>query len=127
MATMKAARPATIDDYIAAAPPLAQPHLRQLHAVLEAAAPHARQTIKWGTPFFVEPRFLFGFSAHKAHCSFAPPPAVLAEFRAALKAQNTTKNTIVIPYAQAFPEALIRQIAERSVAFVRARSDDAFW
>ena len=57
-------RPATIDAYIAAAPAAGQPHLRQLHALLQGVAPKAEQLIKWGHPFFVEPRFLFSFSAH---------------------------------------------------------------
>ena len=53
---MAAPRPATIDAYIAAAPAAGQPHLRQLHALLQGVAPKAEQLIKWGDPFFVEPR-----------------------------------------------------------------------
>ena len=53
---MAATRPATIDAYIAAAPAAGQPHLRQLHALLQGVAPKAEQLIKWGDPFFVEPR-----------------------------------------------------------------------
>ena len=49
-------RPATIDAYIAAAPAAGQPHLRQLDALLQGVAPKAEQVIKWGHPFFVEPR-----------------------------------------------------------------------
>ena len=53
---MAAPHPATIDAYIAAAPAAGQPHLRQLHALLQGVAPKAEQVIKWGHPFFVEPR-----------------------------------------------------------------------
>ena len=53
---MAAPRPATIDAYIAAAPAAGQPHLRQLHALLQSVAPKAEQVIKWGHPCFVEPR-----------------------------------------------------------------------
>lgn len=49
---MAAPHPAAIDAYIAAG----QPHLRQLHALLQGVAPKAEQVIKWGHPFFVEPR-----------------------------------------------------------------------
>ena len=38
--------------------------------ILKSVAPEAEEAIKWGTPFFVEPRFLFAFSAHKAHLNF---------------------------------------------------------
>ena len=45
---MAAPHPATIDAYIAAAPAAGQPHLRQLHALLQGVAPKAEQLIKWG-------------------------------------------------------------------------------
>jgi len=62
-------RPTTTDEYIQAAPSEGQPHLRRLYAILKSVAPEAEEVIKWGNPFFVEPRFLFAFSAHKAHCN----------------------------------------------------------
>ena len=61
---MAGKRPTTIAEYIRAARGEGQPHLRRLYAILKSVAPQAEQVIKWGTPFFVEPRFLFAFSAH---------------------------------------------------------------
>ncbi len=124
---MTTPRPTTIAEYIDAAPPAGQPHLRRLHALLKRAAPDAEEAIKWGTPFFIEPRFVFAFSAHKAHCSFAPPAAAMKHFREALAEHKTTKGTLVLPYSKPLPEALIRQMAEYSVQLVRERTDDAFW
>jgi uncharacterized protein YdhG (YjbR/CyaY superfamily) len=109
---MASKRPTTIAEYIAAAPRESQPHLRRLYAILKSVAPQAEEAIKWGTPFFVEPRFLFAFSAHKAHCNFAPTSAALEAFRKALADHKTTKNYLQIPYDQPLPEQLIRQIAE---------------
>jgi len=120
-------RPATIAEYIQAAPPAGQPHLRRLHAILESIAPKAEQTIKWGTPFFVEPRFLFAYSAMKAHLNFAPMESGLKPFRKELEKHRTTKNYLQIPYDEPLPEALIRKIAKRRVQDVRERKDDAFW
>lgn len=122
-------KPATIEDYILAAPPAGQPHLRQLHALLKEMAPNAEETIKWGTPFFVEPRFLFAFSAHKAHCSLAPVAAALESFRETCEASGykTTKGTLLIPYTRVVPEDLVRQIAALSAQLVRERQDDGFW
>lgn len=122
-----ATRPTTIAAYIGAAPAAGQPHLRALYALLKRVAPDAEEAIKWGTPFFIEPRFVFAFSAHKAHCSFAPPAPVMEQFRQELTAHQTTKGTLVLPYAQPLPEDLIRRMAERSVQLVRERTDDAFW
>jgi uncharacterized protein YdhG (YjbR/CyaY superfamily) len=124
---MASKRPATIAAYIRAAPREGQPHLRRLHAILKSVAPKADETLKWGTPFFVEPRFLFAFSAHKAHLNFAPMAAGLKPFRKALEKHRTTKGALQIPYDKPLPEALIRRIARYRLRDVREREDDAFW
>ncbi len=124
---MASKRPTTIAEYIQAAPPEGQPHLRKLYAILKSVAPHAEEAIKWGNPFFVEPRFLFAFSAHKAHLSFAPTEAGLEAFRKELKGHQTTKNFLQIPYSQPLPDDLIRKMAEYRVRVVAEREDDAFW
>jgi uncharacterized protein YdhG (YjbR/CyaY superfamily) len=120
-------RPTTIAEYIRAAPREGQPHLRRLYAILKSVAPQAEEAIKWGTPFFVEPRFLFAFSAHKAHLSFAPMAVGLEPFRKELEKHKTTKNFLQIPYDQPLPEDLVRKIAERRLLDVRKRKDNAFW
>jgi uncharacterized protein YdhG (YjbR/CyaY superfamily) len=124
---MAAKPPVTIDEYIRAAPREAQPQLRRLYAILKSIAPQAQEAIKWGTPFFVEPRFLFAFSAHKAHLNFAPTEAGLQPFRKELEKYKTTKGLLQIPYATPLPESLIRRIAQRRVRELRTREDDAFW
>ena len=120
-------RPTTTADYIRAAPREGQPHLRRLYAILRSVAPEAEEAIKWGTPFFVEPRFLFAFSAHKAHLDFAPMAAALEPFRKELEKHTTTKNYLQVPYSKPLPEDLIRKIAEYSLRAVREREDDGFW
>jgi uncharacterized protein YdhG (YjbR/CyaY superfamily) len=124
---MAGKRPTTIAAYIEAAPREGQPHLRRLYAILKSVAPEAEEIIKWGTPFFVEPRFVFGFSAYKAHLNFAPSPAALERFRKELEEHKTTKNYLQIPYDKPLPEDLIRRIAEYRVRDVRRRKDNAFW
>lgn len=118
----------TIADYIAAAPPTGQPHLRKLHALLRRVAPDAEETIKWNQPFFVEPRFLFAFSAHKAHLGFAANPETLEPFGKELEQYEVTKAGILkIRYADPLPETLIRRIAEHRLRLVSEREDDGFW
>jgi uncharacterized protein YdhG (YjbR/CyaY superfamily) len=124
---MAGKRPTTIAEYIRAAPRQGQPHLRRLYAILKRVAPDAQEAIKWGTPFFVEPRFLFAFSASKAHLNFAPMASALEAFRKPLKAHKTTKNFLQVPYDEPLPEALIREIAEYCLREVGARKDDSFW
>ena len=124
---MASKRPTTIAEYIRAAPREGQPHLRRLYAILKSVAPEAEEAIKWGTPFFVEPRFLFAFSAHKAHCNFAPTAAALKAFRKQLEEHKTTKGSLQIFYNEPLPEDLIRKIADYSLREVREREDNAFW
>lgn len=124
---MAARRPSTIAEYIAAAPAAGQPHLKRLYALLRKAAPQAQEAIKWGTPFFVEPRFVFAFSAHKAHLGFAPGAACLAHFSEELEAHRTTANLLQLRYDEPLPEALIRRMADFCVKAVAAREDDGFW
>ena len=124
---MKAKRPTSIAEYIAAAPKVGQPHLRKIHAILRSVAPDAEQTIKWGNPFFVQPRFLFAFSAFKAHVNFAPGPEALEAFRGELTTHKTTKNFLQIAYDEPVPESLVRKIAEYQLKTVSARTDDGFW
>lgn len=120
-------RPTTIEEYIESAPPEGQPLLRRLHALLKSVAPGAKEAIKWGTPFFVEPRFLFAFSAHKAHLSFSPHEEAIKEFREELAAHQTTKYTLKVPYTESLPEDLIRRMAEHCLHVVSRRDDTSFW
>lgn len=124
---MAGKRPATIAEYIQAAPREGQPHLRRLYAILKSVAPEAGEAIKWGNPFFVEPRFLFAFSAHRAHLNFAPTAAALQAFHEELAQHKTTKNFLQIPYGEVLPEDLVRRLAEYRLRVVREREDDAFW
>src|SRR5678815_4503249 len=109
---MASKRPTTIDQYIRAAPRQAQPHLRRLYAILKRVAPDADEAIKWGTPFFVDPRFVFAFAAYKAHCVFAPTEAVLEKFAKELKDHKTTKNYLQLPYDEPLPELSLIHISE---------------
>ena len=124
---MAGKRPTTIAEYIRTAPRAGQPHLKRIHAILKSVAPQAEEAIKWGTPFFVEPRFLFAFSAHKAHLSFAPVLSSFQKFREELAGHETTKGTLKVPYDKPLPEKLIRKIAVYCVQAVTERPDDAFW
>jgi len=124
---MPASKPTTIEQYIAAAPAAGQPHLRRLHALLKAVAPKSQEAIKWNTPFFVEPRFLFSFSAHKAHLDFAPTAELLQRYAGELGEYKATRHMLQVRYDQPLPEALIRRMAKERVQELRARKDDSFW
>ncbi len=124
---MATKRATTVDEYIDSALAKAQPHLRKLRELLQRVAPKAQETIKWGNPFFIEPRFLFAYSAHKNHVSFAPSAESLEAFRDQLATHDTTKHFLKIPYDKSLPETLIRKIAKHRLKMVSARDNDSFW
>lgn len=115
--------PATINEYIEAAPPEAKLHLRQMYRILKHVAPDGTDAIKWGVPVFWERRILFGFAAYKAHISFGPGPAAVTRFSKELAKHRTGKGTIQFPYDEPLPEGLIRKIAAFCVT--QARENDA--
>ncbi len=120
-------RPTTIADYIDAAPAAGQTHLRQVYAILQSEAPEAEEAIKWGAPFFIEPRYVYSFGAFKAHCVFAPIEGTLEAFAKELEQYETTKNYLKMPYNEPVPEKLLRKMARHCVKTVSKRKDDAFW
>lgn len=124
---MAGKRPSTIEEYIAAAPAAGQDHLRKLHSLLREVAPDAEELLKWNTPFFIEPRFLFAFSAHKAHLNFTPNAEALAAFQKELAGRKTTQGSLQVRYEEPLPEALIRKLARHRVKVVGERKDDSFW
>lgn len=118
-------KPTTVEEYIAAAPAIAQPHLRELRSILKAVAPQATETLKWGNPVFEENRILFAYAAFKSHMNFMPTPSALEPFKEELKDFGTGKGTIQLPYDKPLPKDLVRKIAAYRAKDVR--ENDARW
>lgn len=122
---MKDSKPATIDEYISAAPKSAQEHLREMRAILKKVAPKAKEAIKWGMPMFEENRILFAFAAFKSHMGFMPTPSAINAFKEELAMYKTGKGSIQFPYDKPLAKALIRKIALYRARDVR--ENDARW
>ncbi len=118
-------RAKTVTDYIAAAPAAAQKNLRELRAVLKAAAPNATEAIKWGAPVLEDEHILFSFPAYKAHINFMPTASSMKPFQAELAGYGTGEHTIQLPHDKAIPKTLIRRIAAHRVKQVK--EEGALW
>jgi uncharacterized protein YdhG (YjbR/CyaY superfamily) len=125
VATARAKKPATVAQYIAAAPKDARARLRELRALVAAVAPGATQSLKWGMPAFSYQRILVTFAAFKQHIGLFPTPAAVREFKADLAGYHASSATIRFPYDQPLPKALIRRIVAFRVR--QERSKDAKW
>ena len=105
------AKPTTIEEYIEAAAPEAQPLLEQLVNILRAAAPDAEEGIKWGAPTFTLKRILFTLSAHKNYVSFAPTPAVVREFKERFGDIESSRSTVKFPIGKPVPVDVVKDMA----------------
>ena len=121
-------KPKTILEYIDSAPPKGKEHLVDIYSILKSVAPKAEEAIKWGQPFFIEPRFLFSFSAHKQHLGFATANNAIDPHRKQIKEYEVTKRGILkIPYNKKFPNSLVKAIAKSQLKLVSSRNDENFW
>src|SRR6476620_3337901 len=108
--TTKKARPKTITAYIHAAPQEARKKLREMRACIRAAAPGAKESLKWGMPAFSYRRILVTFAAFKHHLGFYPTPAAVKAFAKDLSKFATAKGSIQFPLEKPLPLPLIRKI-----------------
>jgi uncharacterized protein YdhG (YjbR/CyaY superfamily) len=118
-------RPTTVSAYIAAAPPQARARLRELRALVAAAAPGATQSLKWSMPAFSYERILVTFAAFKQHIGFFPTPSAIREFKQDLAGFKTSAGTIQLPYDKPLPRALLTRITKFRARELKAR--DAKW
>lgn len=106
----KKSRPATITEYIDAAPKEARKKLREMRACVRKAAPGATESIKWAMPAFSYRRILVMFAAFKRHIGFFPTPSAVRAFAKELSGFHTSKGTIQFPLEKPLPFPLIRRI-----------------
>jgi len=116
---MSKIKPASVDEYINAAPTIARGKLREIRSILKKVAPNATELLKWGYPVFVENRILFSYSAHKTHINFMPTGPAMEPFKEELSEFITGKDTIQIPYDRSLPGRLLQKIAEYRIKDVR--------
>ena len=110
--TSKTARPKSITVYINAAPKEARKRLREMRACIRAAAPGAKESLKWGMPAFSYKRILLTFAAFKHHIGFYPTPSAVKAFAKDLSEFVTADASIQFPLEKPLPLPLIRKITE---------------
>ena len=106
----KKAKPESIAGYIKAAPREAQEKLRKMLACIRAAAPGAKESLKWGMPAFSYKRILVTFAVFRHHIGFYPTPSAVKAFGKSLSKFKTAKGSIQFPLEKPLPLSLIRKI-----------------
>lgn len=100
----------TIDEYIMGFPAPVQELLQELRAVIQKAAPDARETINYQIPTFVLHGNLVHFAAFKHHIGFYPTPSGIEAFQEELSAYEGAKGLVKFPIEKPLPFDLISRI-----------------
>ena len=111
-----------VDAYIAAAPIEAQGKLRELRAIIRAAAPDAEERISYGMPYYSFKGRVAYFSAWKAHVGLYIPTPVIEEHKGELKGFATSKATVRFPLDRKLPIVLIKKLVR-----ARVKKNEARW
>lgn len=109
---MSAARPTTIDAYIATFPDAVRPILEAIRKTIRAAAPDASEAISYGIATYrLAGRPLIYFAGWKAYASIYPLPAAPALERE-LAPYRHGAGTARFPFNQTIPHRLITHLVE---------------
>jgi uncharacterized protein YdhG (YjbR/CyaY superfamily) len=113
-----AAKPKTIDEYLAAVSPDKRAALEKLRKTIKAAAPKAEECISYGLAAFrLDGRVLVYFGASTNHCAFYPgSAATVADYKHELKGYETSKGTIRFPADKPLPASLVRKLVKARIA-----------
>lgn len=109
---MTTAKPNTIDAYIAGFSSEIQTILEEIRAVIQAAAPDATETIRYGIPTFQLNGDLVHFAAFKKHIGFYATPTGTEAFQEKLSVYKTGKGSVQFPLDEPMPLDLIAQIVQ---------------
>jgi uncharacterized protein len=113
-----------VDEYIAAAPEPARPHLEEVRAAIKSAVPKAEEGISWGKPYYRYHGMLAGFDALKNHVSFEIwADELAAKDRKTLEEDGykTGKRTFQIRYDQEVPSAVIKALVKAQAKLNESR------
>ena len=102
----------SIDEYIGTFPENVQETLKELRAVIRAAAPGATEKISYQMPAFAWNGILVYFAAYKRHIGFYPTGSGVEAFRNELAEYKGSKGSVQFPIDKPMPYDLIRRIVQ---------------
>ena len=104
-----------VDLYIAGSPAKAQPKLKELRKLIQAAAPRAEEKISYGMPFYEYQGRLVYFAGYKGHIGFYAAIPKDKSLAAKLKPYLAAKSTVHLPLEGPLPTALLTRVVKARV------------
>lgn len=104
-----------VDEYLGSIPQKSRATLTKIRSAIRAAAPEAKEVVRWRMPMYYYHGMLIGFAAFKDHLSLFPGPAVVAAFKEELKRYDTSKGTIRFPIDRPIPSALVKKLVKARI------------
>lgn len=106
---------ANVDEFIAASPKEAHPHLKELRQLVKSTLEGVEEKIGWGKPFYKYYGWIAGFDVYKNHITFE---IILGRLPQDLKEMlekegyKTGNKSFQIRYDQEIPDSLIKKLLE---------------
>jgi len=100
-----------IDDFFKQQPASLRPILEALRALVEAVAPDAQSSIKWGMPFFsINGTMMCALGGHKAHVNLvlSGPATAFADPDGRLEGAGKTGRHLKLRTLDELPRAAVR-------------------
>ena len=113
---------APIDGFFAKKPPALRPLLEELRKLVEAAAPDAESSIKWGMPFFtIHGQMMCAIGAHKSHVNLilSGPPAAFADPEGRLTGEGKTGRHLKLTSLDELPRASVKAWLKTAATLAR--------
>ena len=111
-----AAKPRTIDEYLAPLSSDKRAALEKLRKAIHAAAPGAEECISYMIPAVrLGGRMLVGFGAGAKHCAFYPGAWPIEAHKADLEGYDLSKGTIRFPPDEPLPATLVRKLVRTRI------------
>jgi len=112
--------PKDVDAYISGMPKKIRGTLVKLRGVIKKAAPHTKERISYGMPFYeydgvgFKGRLIY-FAANKKYISVFIPPTRAGKSMYTLKPYQVTKSSFHFLLAEPFPFSLIGKVVQEMV------------
>ena len=123
-----AAKPKTIDEYLAALNDDQRRALAKLRKTIKATAPQAEESISYGLAAFRQNGMLVGFGATPNHCAlYLMSGTVFKGFKKELEGYDLSKGTIRFAPEKPLPVSLVRKLVKARTCGKRSRFEAQSW